>query len=49
MNNFLSGLDIQDFGGASNVYQMWLNIGNLIFKNEGKIPILMFLDLAIIA
>ena len=29
MNNFLSGVDIQDFGGASNVYQMWLNIDNL--------------------
>ena len=29
MNNFLSGLDIRDFGGASSVYLMWLNIGNL--------------------
>ncbi|KAJ9594173.1 hypothetical protein L9F63_014402 [Diploptera punctata] len=34
MNNLLSGLDVQDFGGPINIYQMWLNVGNLIFKSK---------------
>ncbi|XP_069681892.1 HEAT repeat-containing protein 3 [Periplaneta americana] len=32
MNNLLAGLDIQDLNGPNNVYQLWLNIGTLIFK-----------------
>jgi hypothetical protein len=35
LSNLVAGLDIQDLGGANNVYQMWLNIGLLIFKQTG--------------
>jgi hypothetical protein len=36
LNNLLAGLDVQDLGGPSNIYQMWLSIGSLIFKQTGR-------------
>lgn len=36
LSNFFAGLDIQDLGGPNNVYQMWLSIGSLIFKQTGR-------------
>lgn len=35
MNNLVAGLDIQDLGGRNDVYQLWLNMGTLIFKQTG--------------
>ncbi|XP_067004032.2 HEAT repeat-containing protein 3 [Anabrus simplex] len=32
LNNILSALDVDDLGGPSNLYKMWVSIGNLVFK-----------------
>lgn len=36
LSNLIAGLEVEDLGGTSNLYQMWLNIGLLIFKHTDQ-------------